>query len=208
MRPLPRRTNIHRYPGLSWFAGFARKRAYLWSFRTSAMQPALWAGSILTFMPVVGIQIPLACGLAILLRANLPTLIGLQFITNAATLLPSYFICFQVGHLFLKLIGIDTEPLSIAELREVVESFREGDWASNFHFFGQAFGIISLGALIIGTFVGAVLSTTYRLLATRATSTFGRIRELQRLHREQHVRSQRPVISSNRRFFRKGRRWK
>jgi hypothetical protein len=59
LRPLPRRTNIHRYPVLKWFGEAARKRAYLWSFRVGAMTPAFYVGSLLTLQPLIGVQ---SCG--------------------------------------------------------------------------------------------------------------------------------------------------
>jgi len=52
LRPLPRRTNIHRYPVLHWFAGTARKKDFLWSFRRSAVMPAFYVGWVLTLLPL------------------------------------------------------------------------------------------------------------------------------------------------------------
>ena len=211
LRPLPRRATIHRYPGLGWFAKFARRRAYLWSFRTSAVIPALWAGNILAFLPLYGIQLALACGLALVLRANLPVLIGLQFLTNPVTVAPVYFVCFQFGHLFLKLLGVETFQLNIHELKAVLEAFMEGDWGSNARFFAQAFGITSLGGLIFGTFLGAVSSSIYKLAAMRASVTYVRIRELQRLREATNpinAPTRPPKLQRARRFFRKGRRWR
>ena len=46
MRPLPRRSNIHRYPVLKWFSKFAYDRSYLWSFRSRTIVPALFLGSL------------------------------------------------------------------------------------------------------------------------------------------------------------------
>ena len=56
MRYMPRRSSVHRYPGLKWVAGFARNRMYLWSFRYRAVAPALYAGTILSFLPLFGID--------------------------------------------------------------------------------------------------------------------------------------------------------
>ena len=56
MRPLPRRSNIHNYPVLKWFAETAYKRAYLWSFKGKAIKPALFWGMVISFSPLVGIQ--------------------------------------------------------------------------------------------------------------------------------------------------------
>ena len=63
LRPLPRRSNIHRYPILKFFTEAARKRVYIWCCVENAV-PAIYAG-ILTLMPLYGIQIPTAIILAL-----------------------------------------------------------------------------------------------------------------------------------------------
>ena len=88
LRPLPRSTNIHSYRILKFFAVAARKRTNIWSFRVENAVPAIYAGSILTLMPLYGIQIPSAFLLALLLRANLPIPLGLQVVSNPLTILP------------------------------------------------------------------------------------------------------------------------
>ena len=77
LRPLPMSTKIHSYRILRFFAVAARKRTNIWSFRVENAVPAIYAGSILTLMPLYGIQIPSAFLLALLLRANLPIPLGL-----------------------------------------------------------------------------------------------------------------------------------
>lgn len=210
LRPLPRRATIHRYPGLGWFAGFARRRAYLWSFRTTAITPALWAGSILTFLPVYGVQIPIACVLSIILRANLPVLVGLQLVTNPITMAPVYFMCFEFGHFFLKMLGVATPQLTVGELKGVLDDFLAGNWGTNAHFLAKVFGITTLGGVIFGTFVASISTAVYRVAARRAAWTFARIRELQH-QRESYTHATAPKIprlAPDRRLFRKGRRWR
>ena len=56
MRPLPRRSNIHRYPILKWFSKFAYDRSYLWSFRSRTIVPALFWGVWIAMLPIVGVQ--------------------------------------------------------------------------------------------------------------------------------------------------------
>ena len=56
LRPLPRRSNIHRYPILKWFADTAYKKSFLWSFKGSPVQSALFWGIWIAMLPIVGIQ--------------------------------------------------------------------------------------------------------------------------------------------------------
>ena len=82
MRPLPRRSNVHRYPVLKWFSGMARRRSFLWSFRSREMVTALFLGLIVAFMPLVGIQMLIVFFLALWFRANLPVIVALQWVSN------------------------------------------------------------------------------------------------------------------------------
>lgn len=97
LRFMPRRAVFHKYPLIGRFAAIARQRSYLWSFKTAHVRPALYAGSILSLLPVMGVQLPVAFVLAILLRSNVMLLGGLQFITNPATAIPVYGATYWLG---------------------------------------------------------------------------------------------------------------
>jgi len=97
LRPLPRRANVRRYPVIKWFAELARRLPFLWSFRRRHVLPALYVGSVVSFLPVYGIQFGIAFALALLLRANVTILLGLQLLTNPFTLVPAYFLTYRVG---------------------------------------------------------------------------------------------------------------
>jgi len=86
LRPLPRRTNLHKYPILKWFAGYARKCSYIWSFKRQNMVPALYLGWIIALIPMYGLQMITAFLLSIVLRANCLVAMGLQWITNPFTI--------------------------------------------------------------------------------------------------------------------------
>ena len=60
LRRLPRRARLRRYPIIKFFAHYALRRPYLWSFRSEHVTPAIYAGFILTLLPLYGIQILLA----------------------------------------------------------------------------------------------------------------------------------------------------
>ena len=79
---------MHKYPVIGRFAEFARKRAYLWSFKTEDLRPSFYAGSILSLLPLMGVQLPVALILSLALRGNFMVMGGLQFITNPFTAVP------------------------------------------------------------------------------------------------------------------------
>ncbi|MCC5833206.1 MAG: DUF2062 domain-containing protein [Opitutales bacterium] len=179
LRKLPRRTNIHRYPVLKWFAASARKRSYLWSFRVQAVTPALYAGFILAFLPLYGIQLILSFVLSLIFRANLAVVVALQFITNPLTVIPIYFTAFQIGRLFLRLFGLEGPHLNMTQARALFSGIHQGDWGSNLQFFFSVIGLTSLGALMMGIFCAAIANVVYKATAREVTLSYQRLKELQ-----------------------------
>lgn len=138
---MPRRSNVDRYPVLKWFAKAARARPYLWSFKAAQVSPALYAGCIVAFLPLMGVQIILALGLALVLRANLPIAVGLQAISNPLTIPVLYPIYFFLGRQTMTFFGIGRE----------------------FHPIMNNLHATFLGGVIVGLLVGAILDLLYRL---------------------------------------------
>ena len=171
LRPLPRRTNIHSYPILRFFAEAARKRTYIWSFRVENAVPAIYAGSILTLMPLYGIQIPSAFLLALLLRANLPILVGLQVVSNPLTILPIWFADYQIGQMILSVIGLRVDPLNREEVRLLLDNL------------AATFSVTSLAAIVMGIFFGLIASFTYRIVANRTAASYALLRHKITLHK-------------------------
>lgn len=97
MRPLPRRSNLARYPILKYFAGPARRLPFLWSYRPEHVRPSLYIGSILTLLPLIGVQLFLVFVACVFLRGNLPIAAALQFISNPLTAAPLYGLTYAVG---------------------------------------------------------------------------------------------------------------
>jgi len=176
LRPLPRRTNIHRYPILKFFSEAARKRIYIWSFRVENAVPAIYAGSILTLMPLYGIQIPSAFLLALLLRANLPILVGLQVVSNPLTVLPIWFAAYQIGRIILNVIGIHVISLNREEVRLLLDNFIHGAWGDKFDHLSTVFAVTSLGAIVMGIFFGLIGSVVYRVVASRTAASYALLR--------------------------------
>ncbi len=105
LRFMPRRTQFHKYPLVGRFAHLARKRAYLWSFKTVHMRPAFYAGSIISLLPLMGVQLPVVFAFCLVLRANFMVAGGLQFITNPFTAVPIYYATHRLGAEIIEFTG-------------------------------------------------------------------------------------------------------
>lgn len=106
LKPLPRRANIHRYPVLKRFAAYARRYPFLWSFRNASVLRAIYLGSLLTFMPSYGLQIPIAFAAACLGRANLTVTVAIQMINNPLTLGPIYIATYAIGQALMAMLRL------------------------------------------------------------------------------------------------------
>jgi uncharacterized protein (DUF2062 family) len=177
LRPLPRRSNVHRYPILKFFAEATRKRIYLWSFRVENAVPAIYAGSILTLMPLYGLQVIGAFLLALLLRANLPILVGLQVVSNPLTVLPIWYAAYQIGRIILSVLGLNVVALNREEVRIMLHNFIQGAWGEKFEHLSTVFGVTCLGAIVMGTFFGLVGSVAYRIIANRTAASYALLRK-------------------------------
>ncbi len=158
LRWLPRRTNIQRYPVLKWFSERARKHPFLWSFKVANTTPAFYAGSIIAFLPLYGIQLGLAFFAAVFFRANLPILCGLQLLSNPLSVPIIYPLNFFVGKRAIHFFAFGGDP---------------GNWANWFN-------SLMVGGFIIGLIFGAVIDCLYRVAAWQAATQYQRIKA----HRE------------------------
>jgi uncharacterized protein (DUF2062 family) len=159
LRHVPRRASIHRYPFLNRFADAARKRPYLWSFRVSEVIPAFYLGWIITFMPILSVvQIVIAFFAALLCRANAMILVCLQLLSNPITFVFLWLMTYKVGAGVVKLLGIKNLEIVAMESSSVLD-------------YGKAtirqLATIILGAIVLGTILGAISSTIYRYLAAK-----------------------------------------
>jgi hypothetical protein len=183
LRPLPRRSNIRRYPVLKWFSGTALRRMYLWSFRRPEVIPALYAGWVIALVPLYGLQLILAFLAALVLRANLVVLAGLQLVSNPLTVLPLWYLNYLVGNVFLNLF-FGHSPVRYGKLFEeakekghnfyetlrfLVQETRADGVNLILDLFGRLFGGTFLGGILLGLLAGFVSSVVYRLLLRRAT---------------------------------------
>ena len=176
LKPLPRRSTVHRYPILKWFGESAKKRSYLWSFRSREMVIAIYLGMIVALMPLVGVQMLLVSLFAIfLVRANLPILIGLQWISNPLTMGPIYYADYQIGMVLMQMVGLEPEVNPILRA--------DYDWAhfkwSDLTGLMDTFPPMLLGGLVLGSFAGVLVVAIYKYLAKRAKAGYAFEKELE-----------------------------
>ena len=139
---LPRKRSIGRYPVLGKFASFLKNRNYLWCFNENRVAPAILLGSIIAFLPIFGIQLITVMAIAIILKVNLPVIVGLQFISNPLTLAPIYLANYKVGKWLLQSVGFDLE-------------------AGNGLWLGM--NSTMLGGIVIGSLFGLVAYSVYQI---------------------------------------------
>lgn len=129
---------------LRHFAGVARRRPYLWSYQPRAIIAALYAGSMISFLPLVGITLLLALAAAILVRANLTLTVALQFLSNPLTSGPIFVATYLLGDAVLAATHLrPAQPATAITLALV------------------------LGGLLLGAVVAASLHVLLRRLALR-----------------------------------------
>ncbi|MDR2372141.1 MAG: DUF2062 domain-containing protein [Puniceicoccales bacterium] len=166
LKRLPRRGNMHRYPILKYFAGAAKKRTYLWSFRVTEAVPALYAGWILTLVPVMSIQIVIACVLSFLFRANIMILVALQFISMPFTVPFLWYIAYKVGAFFVGKLGTK-------EVQVIKQSYEQVGFEKMSDFFTHGeqcmrwFFTTTLGGIILGVIIGHISAIIYKYFAKR-----------------------------------------
>ncbi len=186
LRFMPRRAVFHKYPLVGRFAAIARKRSYLWSFKTAHIRPSLYAGSILSLLPFLGMQLPIALILALLLRANFMVLGGLQFITSPVTAVPIYYGTYQLGKAVISLSGfghsIEVTDETAFNLSPVNTTGDVGEAESGSNpatppaelrwnqRLGTRINALLLGGLIGGTILGAFLDLLWRIGARQAAA--------------------------------------
>ena len=156
-RPLPRRSSVHRYPVLKWFSKIAYDRSYLWSFKGNAIVSALFWGMWIAFLPVVGLQMLIVFFVALGVRANLPLIVALQWISNPFTVAPIYFADYEIGLSLLGLLAIDYPRNEILTAEYDWSNFElDQHWYFAGHLPSHVFGRVRIGDCL-GGFVGLSL---------------------------------------------------
>lgn len=157
LRFLPSRSTLRKNIVFQKFGRFFfDKYPQLWSFDYEPMKAAYYAGWILTFMPVMGIQIVLAIILAIVFKANVMVLVALQMISNPFTVGFLWTLEYQLGKLVLSWLPISTLWLHQNTIEEnIVHSSKSGA-------FLKATLSICIGGLILGLIFGKLSCLIHR----------------------------------------------
>jgi uncharacterized protein (DUF2062 family) len=159
LRYLPRRANLESYPLLGRFADAARRRAFLWSFRTSEVFPAFLVGWVITLSPFYGLHTLLGiCG-ALIFHGNIIVVLALQLISN------------PLLEPFILYLGYVTGKFAIASLGGI--SFpTESNW--DFHslknignHLGRWFALTTFGSIILGYLCTFISCMVYKFFARR-----------------------------------------
>ena len=142
---------------------FLEKHPELFSFSYDSMKLAYYAGWILTFLPVMGIQITLAILLAIFLRCNVMILVALQMISNPFTVGFLWGIEYKIGKFILSVFPL--EDLFATKAIEHIEPATKGSMFLN------ATLAICLGGLLLGIICGKISCIFHKhILKHRITS--------------------------------------
>ncbi|MDR2769415.1 MAG: DUF2062 domain-containing protein [Puniceicoccales bacterium] len=166
---LPRRSTFARYKLLRWFGDSLLKRRHLWSFKYEAVRPALYAGWILTLLPVMGAQTLIASVLAIIFRANIMILVALQMISNPLTVGILWPFEYKVGEKFLKLLDSSNQLGLNVTAREILGHGSIGHKGACFLKITLA---IVIGAIILGYICGAISCYLYKYFTQRNAMTY------------------------------------
>jgi glycerate kinase len=161
LRPLPRRSNVHRYPVLKWFSETAYHKSFLWSFRGGPVQMALFWGLWISMLPIVGIQMVVVFLVSLLVRANLPLIVALQWISNPLTMGPIYFADYKIGMILLKLLGLDYPSNKLLSPHYEWSEFSYKELLRLIDTFPPMF----LGGSVLGVFFGVFAVFLYKILS-------------------------------------------
>lgn len=160
LKPLPRRANLAKYPVIRWFAEFARRRPWLWSFKPAHVTPALYSGAVIGLLPMPG-QVLLGFAAALLLRANFPLIAALCFATNPLTLVPLFTACYVTGYKIIHWISPGSKEFRLVE---GLQAMTQGEFSGA----GDIFAAVFLGAIPVGLAGGALLHLLWRFGAWEA----------------------------------------
>ena len=123
--------------------------------------PALFWGVWIAMLPIVGIQMLVVFVLALIVRANLPVIIALQWISNPLSMGPIYFADYQIGMVFFKLLGINYEANKLLS-----PDYDWGDFSfSDLQALLDTFPPMLVGGSIIGISLGVVSVFLYKVVS-------------------------------------------
>jgi len=131
------------------------------------MIPALFLGMWIAMLPIVSIQMFVVFILAILVRANLPLIVALQWISNPFTMGPIYFADYKIGMEVFRLLGISYQQNKFLKPDYDWSSFTYSDLLALL----DTFPPMLIGGTVIGVFLGVVAVFLYKISCNLYKST-------------------------------------
>jgi uncharacterized protein (DUF2062 family) len=161
LKLLPRRAAMARARLPRWLRSAVHRSWFLWSFKRGPVLRAVYFGSVLSLLPLMGIQLFLSALLCLGVRANLPITAALQFITNPFTMVPVYGFTYLVGYSLLNVLATNPEPYDPGAAIAMIAA---GDFTGT----GAIVLALLVGGLVVGLAVALVIDFGWRLVAWEA----------------------------------------
>ena len=96
-------------------------------------------------LPIVGIQM-IVVFVSLVVRANLPLIVALQWISNPFTMGPIYFADYKIGMILFKLIGVDYPRNKLLRQSLTGQIFLQRTFTLSTHF------LLCSGGSVLGIF--------------------------------------------------------
>ena len=114
----------------------------LWRLHKRSVSGAAFIGLFCAFLPLPGLQMPIAGLLAVAARCNVPVALGLTWITNPLTFGPAFLLAYKIG---AAILGLEAqgEPFALT-------------WEWLGERFAQVWWPLLLGSLLCGCVSGLV----------------------------------------------------
>lgn len=133
------------------------------------MISAIYVGSILTMLPLYGVQLGLAFIASLVFRANLMIAVALQFVSNPFTIPFLYWLEYKTGDFVLTTFGFSFHEDVIPYFSEVAEEeaiavVTEGGTRPRWGYWIFA---TMIGGFVLGLGLAVILSLTYQLILSK-----------------------------------------
>jgi uncharacterized protein (DUF2062 family) len=161
LKLLPRRAAMARSRLPRWLRSALHKSWFLWSFKRGPVLRAVYFGSVLALLPLMGIQLFLSALLCLGVRANFPITAALQFITNPFTMVPVYGLTYLVGYTLMNVLSSNPEPYVPGAALAMIA-------AGEFSGTGDIVLALLVGGVVVGLAVALLIDFGWRLVAWEA----------------------------------------
>ena len=120
---------------------------------------ALFIGMWVAMLPIVSIQMIVVFLIALIIRANLPVIVALQWISNPFTMGPIYFADYKIGMEIFRLLGISYKENRLLRPDYEWSNFSYADLLALL----DTFPPMMVGGSVIGIFLGVLSVFLYKI---------------------------------------------